>query len=85
MADKKDRVLILLSALGTAGFFLLPLVEAKPNRIVSGEKLLALEYLGVLGALIIMGWGCREIAPFEKTAHSEERVLFFYQKKKKDG
>ena len=56
MADKKDRVLILLSALGTAGFFLLPLVEAKPNRIVSGEKLLALEYLGVLGALIIMGW-----------------------------
>ncbi|WP_409228089.1 ABC transporter permease [Gudongella sp. SC589] len=56
MAGKKDKVLILLTALGMAGFFLLPLVEVKPNRIVSGEKLLALEYLGAFGALIIVGW-----------------------------
>jgi len=56
MAEKKDKVLILLSALGIGAFFIFPLVEAKPNRIVAGERLFALEYLGVFGALIIMGW-----------------------------
>ncbi len=56
MAEKKDKVLFILSALGISAFFLFPLVEAKPNRIVTGEKLFAFEYLGAFGALIIVGW-----------------------------
>ncbi|WP_422484921.1 ABC transporter permease [Gudongella sp. DL1XJH-153] len=56
MTDKKDKVLILISTLGIGAFLLFPLVEAKPNRIVTGEKLSAFEYLGGWGIVLIMGW-----------------------------
>ena len=56
MTKIKDKVLLLLGAIGAAVAFLIPLVEVKPNRIAAGQKIKTLEYLGIWGMLIIVGW-----------------------------
>ncbi len=56
MKKKKDKVLILAAGIGTASLMILPLVEAKPNRIVTGERLTAFQYLEFWGILLLIGW-----------------------------
>lgn len=52
----KDKTLLLLSSIGAAAFVFIDLVIVKPNRISQGASYSSLEFLGVLGAIILILW-----------------------------
>lgn len=67
MSKTKDKILLLLSSIGSVAFLFMTFVTHRPNRIVQGTSYSSLSFLGASGIVIIILWGILIFFSFYET------------------